>query len=137
MSYDLMVFEPSAAPRKRAEFMDWYAQQTEWNEGHHYDDPAVSSPNLRAWFMEMIEQFPPMNGPLSCRDLPEWLEATTTDYSVGRNVIYAAFARSFEGKAHTVMFELARKHGLGFYDVSGEGDVWLPVNGRLVVASRG
>jgi hypothetical protein len=136
MSYDLMVFEPTAAPRERAEFMDWYAQQTEWKEGHSYDDPSVSSPKLRAWFMDMIQQFPPMNGPLSRRDLPEKDLATETDYSVGTNVVYAAFARSFVGKAYAVMFELAQKHGIGFYDVSDDGDVWFPVNGRLVVAFR-
>jgi hypothetical protein len=136
MSYDLVVFEPAAAPHERVVFMDWYAQQTEWKEGHTYDDPTVSSPSLRAWFMEMIQQFPPMNGPLSRRDLPEKDLATETDYSIGTNVIYAAFARSFVGKAYTVMFELAQKHGIGFYDVSDDGDVWFPVNGKLVVAFR-
>ena len=47
MSYDLMVFDPAVAPRERAEFLEWHAQQTQWNEGHSYDDPIVSSPRLR------------------------------------------------------------------------------------------
>jgi hypothetical protein len=136
MSYDLMVFEPAAAPRERGDFIDWYERQTEWSEGHSYDDPTVSSPKLRAWFMEMMEQFPPMNGPLSRRDLPQWSDATITDYSVGKNVIYAAFAGSVGEKAYALMFELAQKHGVGFYDVSGDGEVWLPVKGKFVVAHR-
>ena len=134
MSYDLMVFEPSAAPRKRAEFMEWYSEQTEWNEDHTYNDPVVTSPNLRAWFMEMIQEFPPMNGPLSGRELLEQDLAKETDYCIGKNVIYCAFARSFEGRAFGLMFELAKKHGVGFYDVSGDGDVWLPVDGEFALA---
>jgi hypothetical protein len=84
-----MVFEPNAAPDSHAQFMDWYEQQTQWTEGHSYDDPAVSTDVLRAWFMEIIKSFPPMNGPLSQDDLPED-EASATDYSVGKCVVYCA-----------------------------------------------
>ena len=135
MSYDLMVFEPAAAPRRYAEFLDWYDQQTEWREGHSYDDPSVCSPELRAWFMDMIQHFPPMNGPLSRSSVPEEDLATATDYGVGKSVIYAAFAGSVGEKAYATMFELARKHGVGFYNVSGEGEVWMPVNGDFIVVS--
>jgi hypothetical protein len=34
MSYDLMVFDPAAAPRERDDFLRWYDAQTEWTEGH-------------------------------------------------------------------------------------------------------
>ena len=30
MSYDLMVFEFSKAPKTQAEFLQWYEMQTEW-----------------------------------------------------------------------------------------------------------
>ena len=53
MSYDMMVFEASAAPREAAAFIAWFEKQTQWNERHEYDDPAVSSPALQAWFAEM------------------------------------------------------------------------------------
>lgn len=48
MSYDMMVFEASAAPREAAAFIAWFEKQTQWNERHEYDDPAVSSPALQA-----------------------------------------------------------------------------------------
>lgn len=32
MSYDLMVFEKSKAPKTKAEFMKWYEIQTKWSE---------------------------------------------------------------------------------------------------------
>jgi len=68
MSYDMMVFEASAAPREAAAFIAWFEKQTQWNERHEYDDPAVSSSSLQAWFAEMAREFPPMNGPLSNDD---------------------------------------------------------------------
>jgi hypothetical protein len=126
-----MVFEPSAAPASHAQFMEWYEQQTEWAEAHSYDDPAVSTAKLRAWFMEIIRSFPPLNGPLSQDDLPED-EASATDYSVGKSVIYCCFAWSKAEVAYDTVFELAEKHDVGFFNVSsGAEEVWLPLKGKL------
>jgi hypothetical protein len=122
MSYDLMVFDPSKAPRNRSDFMAWYTKQTEWSESHAYDDPAVSSAALRNWFMEMIQIFPALNGPHATDDD----NPKATDYSVGRSVIYAAFAWSEAEAAHPAMFGTAQNHGVGFFDVSGDEGVWLP-----------
>jgi len=36
MSYDLIVFEKSKAPKTKAEFMKWYETQTKWSEEHDY-----------------------------------------------------------------------------------------------------
>ncbi|EKU26623.1 hypothetical protein [Xanthomonas graminis] len=48
-----------------------------------------------------------------------------TDYSVGRSLIYAAFAWSQAQDAHATVFGLAAKHGVGFFDASSElGEVW-------------
>lgn len=121
-----MVFDPDAAPADREEFLAWFRDQTRWREEHGYDDPAVCSPALRAWFHEMREQFPPLNGPLRSPDADD---PKTTDYSFGRSVIYAAFAWSEESEARNAMFNLAKKHGIGFFDVSSdEGDVWAPTS---------
>ncbi|GAA0761653.1 hypothetical protein LRH25_21915 [Ideonella azotifigens] len=126
MSYDLMVFAPEAAPKDREAFMEWYDSQSEWEEEHSYDNPEVSAPGLRAWFLEMIQSFPAMNGPFSSDDLPED-EASVTDYSVGQSVIYAAFAWSKAEQAYEAMFSLAAKHGVGFFNASSENaEVWLP-----------
>ena len=124
MSYDLMVFDPEAAPRDREDFMSWYREQTEWIEDHNYDDPAVSGPKLRAWFLDIAEKFPAMNGPYASDDSDD---PTVTDYSIGRSVIYSAFAWSQCNDAYQTVFELAKKHELGFFDASGvEGQVWCP-----------
>jgi hypothetical protein len=123
MSYDLMVFEPNSAPRERVSFMGWYQQQTKWGEEHSYDDPKVTSPALQLWFQEMIQFFPPMNGPLaSDLDTPE-----VTDHCIGRDVIYSAFAWSVASGAYAKMRELAIKHNVGFFDVSeSEGEILFP-----------
>jgi hypothetical protein len=117
MSYDLMVFAPEAAPRDCEAFLAWYGQQTEWSEMHSYDDPVVATPGLRAWFAEIVEQFPPMNGHLASDD-PD--DPCVTDYSVGKNVIYAAFAWSQAGAARRAVVAAAAKHRVGFFDVSSD-----------------
>jgi hypothetical protein len=124
MSFDLMVFDPAVAPRERAEFMQWYATQTEWSEDHNYDDPAVASPVLQRWFAEMIEYFPPMNGPLSD---PESYGPEVTDHCIGHHVIYSAFAWSIADQAHDKMRALAIKHGVGFFHASDSpGELLFP-----------
>jgi hypothetical protein len=125
MSYDLMVFDPAAAPGERKAFLAWFRQQTRWTETHGYNNPDVPTPALRAWFMEMIRWFPPMNGPLASDDVDD---PRVTDYSVGETVIYAAFAWSQAGAAYERVKELAAKHGVGFFDL-GSDDIWLPAPG--------
>jgi len=124
MSYDLMIFAAKEAPANREAFMDWYQLQVQWNEGHTYDDPIVSTPELRACFMEMIQTYPPMNGPLRSEDIDN---PKVTDYSVGKFAIYAAFAYSEAESAYETMFRLAEKHKVGFFNVSSNnGGVYLP-----------
>jgi hypothetical protein len=127
MSYDLMVFDVSAAPRSQQAFMDWYGKQTKWQESHGYNNPNIPAPALQTWFHEIIRTFPPMNGPLASNDHDD---DRVTDYSLGRSVIYAAFAWSEADAAYQLVKELAAKHEVGFFDVSGdEGDIWLPAAG--------
>jgi hypothetical protein len=124
MSYDLMVFDPEAAPASRDAFMAWYHKQTQWKEEHGYNDPSVTAPKLRLWFDEMIQTFPPMNGPFRSADVDN---PKVTDYSVGRSVIYAAFAWSEAKTARPAMRRLAQKHGVGFFDVSTDnGEILMP-----------
>ena len=129
MSYDLMVFRKEAAPNTRTEFMKWFDDQTEWREEHSYDDPANTSTELRNWFMEMVRTFPAMNGPFASDDDENLY---VSDYSIGKDVIYVAFAWSLAEQAYRTMLELAAKHGVGFFDVSSDnGDILLPENGEL------
>lgn len=129
MSYDMMVFDPGAAPRTRDAFLAWYQTETTWSETHRYDDPVVTTPALRAWFDAMAERFPPMNGPFaSGRD-----GASVTDYSVGTKIVYAAFAWSVANEAREAVCSLAARHGVGVFDVSSdEGRVLVPEGGALV-----
>jgi hypothetical protein len=129
MSYDLMVFNKEAAPRTRIDFMKWYEVQSEWTEEHGYDDPKNTTTELRNWFLEMIQTFPPMNGPYAVDDIDN---PSTSDYCIGKDVICVAFAWSLAGQAYEKMIELAEKHGVGFFDVSSDnGDILFPENGKL------
>lgn len=126
MSYDLMVFEFSKAPKTQAEFLQWYEMQTEWEEDHDYENPEVTSPALRAWFMEMIKTFPQMNGPFALEDDEIEDDSYLTDYSIGKDVIYAGFAWSLADEAYDLVRELSEKYKVGFFDVSGNGDIFYP-----------
>jgi hypothetical protein len=124
-----MVFRDEAAPMSRCEFMKWYLDQTEWKEDHGYDDPANTSPELRNWFMEMIQTFPAMNGPFTSEDIDN---DYVSDYSIGRDIIYIAFAWSVAEQANKRMKELAEKHSVGFFDPTTDmEEILLPVNGKL------
>ena len=135
MSYDLMVFERTAAPKSRKDFLEWYEKQTEWNEEHDYDDPVITSSDLRNWFMEIIEKFPQMNGAfeLSDDELDNMEnESYVTDYSIGKAVIYAAFAWSLAEEAFETVTKLAKKHNVGFFNVSSDkGEIIFP-NGEVL-----
>jgi hypothetical protein len=65
-----------------------------------------------------------MNGPFRSQD--EDMDAVKSgDYSIGNAFIYASFTWSEPEKAYAAVFRLAKKHGLGFYDVSSDkGEVW-------------
>lgn len=124
MSYDLMVFDPDQAPRGRAEFLDWYNKQTEWGEDHDYNDPEVTTPALKAWFFDMIEEYPALNGPYATGDVDD---PNIADYSFGYAIIYVGFGWPEADRARKRTFETAKKHRVGFFDVSSrDGGVWVP-----------
>lgn len=118
MSYDLMVFASDKAPaKKRGPFLDWYDQQSEWEEPHDYDDAAVCTPALRAFYEELAHTFPPLEAD----------EGPGTDYTIGTALIYMSFEWDKIDEAHETVFRLAGKHAVGFFDVSSDlAETWLP-----------
>src|SRR5215470_11256866 len=78
MSYDILVFDPAHAPKEREAFLQWWDAQAEWSEPHPYNDPAFTTPSLRAWFMEMIERFPALGGPYAASR-----DRRAADYCIG------------------------------------------------------
>jgi hypothetical protein len=122
VSYDLAVFDPRAEFRERSTFLTWFDGRTSWDEGLNYFDPSNATPALQAWYREIVDTFPPLNGP----DRPANLELCTADFSIGTDLIYVGFTKTSGGLAYETMFRLATKHGVGFFDVSGNGAVWFP-----------
>jgi len=124
-----MVFRKEAAPNTRTEFMEWYHDQTKWSENHNYQDLDITSPELKSWFLEMIQTFPAMNGPYASDDIDsEYI----TGYSIGKDSIYIDFRWSVVEDAYSTVVRLAKKHQVGFYDESSDdGDILFPENGEL------
>ena len=125
MSYDLMVFAADAAPARRPAFLDWYEEQTRWSEPHGYDDPAVAAPGLRAFYADLVAEFPPA-GPAEPGNPAE--PETGTDYTIGRALIYMSFLDWDRiDAAWETVYRLAARHEVGFFDVSSDlAEVWLP-----------
>jgi len=124
-----MVFRKEAAPSTRAEFINWYHDQTECSEDHNYEDLDISSPELRSWFLEMIKTFPAMNGPYASDDIDS---DYITGYSIGKDSIYIDFRWSVVEDAYSTVVRLAEKHQVGFFDVSSDdGDILFPDDGKL------
>ena len=121
-----MVFDLESAPNSRIEFMDWYDNQTEWTENHSHDDPKNTTGPLQSWFSEMIEFFPAMNGPYAYEDYDH---PNLADFNIGHHIIYITFSWSSVETAYTKTRELAIKHGVGFFDVSGSNnEILVPSN---------
>ncbi|RSZ55578.1 hypothetical protein HF313_08885 [Massilia atriviolacea] len=124
MSYDLMVFAPDTAPKKRAPFLAWHEEQTELGEDHSYADPAVATPALQAFYADIVQVFPAM---ALDEDEEEDEDSTETDYTIGQAFIYMSFPWNRIDDAHATVTRLAGQHGLGFFDVSSDiGETWLP-----------
>lgn len=120
MSYDLMAFNPAAAPRSRGAFMSWYHSQAKWQEAHSYDDPHNTDLPLRTWLLDFIKEFPPMNGPCAAPD--EMIDDPhVTDYSMAKDVVYCCFAWSLAEEACSRMKDSTAKCGVGFFNVSADG----------------
>lgn len=128
MSYDILAFDPSAVTD--ADFPAWWKQQSRWSEGHNYNDPTVTTPELQAFFAELTTTFPPMNGPDApdddALDADPDLEDRLVDYSVGTRLVYAAFPWSVAEQAAVRFLDLATAHGVAVADVSGDGSVYRP-----------
>jgi hypothetical protein len=91
LSYDVAVFEPEDALRERSAFLAWFKARRQW--GARANDPSNATPRLQAWFDEMIETFPPMNGPNrpAMDDAAAW--ARVIDYCFAGDMIYVAISR--------------------------------------------
>jgi len=141
MSYDLMVFDQSVAPQNRPAFLDWYKARMKSDVGLSQHTPATLSGNLRAFYDDLRQEFPPMNGPDAFdfnaadayfdkgkfgRFLKDMLgkkpkhtdERKATEYSLGGDLIYMNFAWSQAQLARSQVTNAVIRHDVGFFDVS-------------------
>jgi hypothetical protein len=131
MSYDLMVFDPAAPPGDRIGFLSWYSDTARWGDGSLVSDPAGAPPALQAWYRDMIRQFPATTGP-DARDQSSHHEDRYAEYRFCSKAVFAAFQWEASRHAQMQALKLARMHGVGLFEVSGEnGSVWAPEKGQF------
>jgi|CXWL01.1.fsa_nt_gi hypothetical protein len=130
MSYDLMVFDPAGAPGAAAVFESWFQSKMEEIDECLVLDPAAMTPSLRGWYADMTIDFPDHNASTDVDGLGD----AATGYSACPTAIYADFRWPKSESAFRRVTELAAKHRLGFYDVSGsKGQVWGPRGDQYVL----
>lgn len=128
MSYVILAFDPAAVAD--ADFTAWWEEQSQWSGDHSYDDPEVTTANLRSFYNELIQTFPPMNGPGAPTE-EAWrrdaeLLGRMSDYSVGTLLVYGAFSWSQARTARDTFTELAAKHEVAAAMVSDHGSILRP-----------
>lgn len=128
MSYDVLAFDPSEVSDES--FGQWWREQATWPEGHSYDDAAVATAPLRAFYGALSMSYPPMNGPDAPSDeavaADPSLEHRMTDYSIGTSLVYAAFAWSEADAARELSVALAATHGVALALVSDGDEILRP-----------
>ena len=128
MSYDVLVFDPAAV--SDADFPAWWVEQATWSENHSYSDPAVTTPELQAFYADIHQQFPNMNGPDAPTDEeldtdPD-IEDRLADYSIGTRLIYMAFPWSQAAHALTAVETIALRNGVAVARISDESSIQRP-----------
>lgn len=121
MSADLLVFDKDKAPTEPMEFLKWFYQKSDWDSNRDYMDIKGTSQPLVDFFMEIIKEYPMMNGIYApteeeIENNPE-LESKLTDYTIDDDLIYMGFAWSEADKACERVEELAYQYGLGYFDM--------------------
>ena len=136
MSWDILVLDKHKRFKTGDEFLGWYYQVMKWDEDIDYNDYRHATPSLQSWFLEMKDIARPMNGefapPDDEIDSGDYKEA---DYSIARDCIYVAFAWSDAESVYPLVKELAQKHDVAFFDVSGNGEVIYP-DGTVLIPSE-
>ena len=127
MSYDIMIIDHHPRFKNSKDFLTWYDDVTKWDDEVDYNDYSHTTKSLKDWFLEMKEIIPPLNGPFAPADKEmgngKYPEA---DYCISKDAIYIAL--SFENVEETreIAFDLARKHKLSFFDISGSNELNNP-----------
>ena len=128
MSYDVLVSDPAAV--SDADFPAWWVERATWSENHSYSDPAVTTPELQAFYADIHQQFPNMNGPDAPTDEeldtdPD-IEDRLADYSIGTRLIYMAFPWSQAAHALTAVETIALRNGVAVARVSDNSSIQRP-----------
>lgn len=127
MSYDILAFDPKAVTD--ADFLTWWDEQAEWAEDHSYEDPAVATPELRAFYNDMRQVFPSLGPDVPTDDDSDGnpdLAVGRAEYTFGTSLVYACFRWGAASEARTTFIALAAKHGVAVALVSDDCSILRP-----------
>jgi hypothetical protein len=121
MSFNLMVFDQSAAPREQKAFDVWSAEQLVWLPDRSYKDVSLASPALRQWFIEIIRKYPAHNSPeANAQESSPYI----VDYLFKENIIYMDMSWDIAEQARKDVFFMTELFALGLFDFSAGKAYW-------------
>jgi hypothetical protein len=120
VSYDLVAFDPSIAPRDPEAFKAWFMA-----EKATYDGWPALSPALARFFDAMRAHYRSLNGPDVVGDDEDF--DLVADYSFSPAVIVACFSWKKAEEVYPLFRKLAVETDVGFYDLSAnDGEIHFP-----------
>lgn len=130
MSFNLFVFERRESIRTSLDVCAYMEEFTKYEEDRDYTSLEGCSDTIIKWATKMFERFPPMNGDHAPSDevafATEESEAHLTDYSLGNNGVYCAFAWSVAEEALEYVCSFAEEFNVGIFDVQSSKGIYAP-----------
>jgi hypothetical protein len=127
MSDEIVAFDPGQTTDE--DFQDWFAGEAEWQEGSQ-DAAILDSEGLKALYEELVQVFPPREGPdaptAAELDANPTLALRVTDYSLSHYLVVAEFPDSQAEGASVLMGQLGAKHGVAIATLGPETVIVRP-----------
>jgi len=122
----IFIFDINIIPKNRNEIIEWYKEKVKWKEDHDYKNINISSNILINWYMEIVNEFPPMNDEIEDDDKFEEIKNNNcyTEYYIGKQFIYSIFTWTKAEKALEIVKILSKKFNVGFFVI----EVYLEIN---------
>ena len=125
MGLNILFFELDKVPHTTRGFLDWVSEVTEWGGDYDFNDPETTSPRLRGFLLDLVKEYPPMNGDygpsMEERKAKGIENRQESDYSIAPDCLYADFEFDAiddgdeEFDFNEVLIDLTDTHEISYY----------------------
>lgn len=129
-----MIIDHHPRFKNSIDLLTWYDDVTQWGDDVDYNDYIHTTKSLMDWFLEMKEIIPPLNGPFAPTDKEVGDgKYPVADYCIAKDAIYVSLSFDNVEETREIAFDLAKKHNLSFFDISGSNELNNPDGTHFLV----